>query len=208
MIAAAISRPDFRWLSALPLALLITLSLLYLMHQLVFSDAMPPDDALPLTIDDVVYLPKEIITEYEEKPVKPPAPIEQPQPLPFEAPEIDKMVTAAGPGFGKPIMAGGDGGTKVTLSTGGALVKRVMVPPVYPQRLLARGVEGYVDLQFDVTEYGATKNIIVLRSEPESAFDSAAIKAVERWRYRPAMADGMPVASNNVRERIRFTIEQ
>ncbi len=66
------------------------------------------------------------------------------------------------------------------------------VAPVYPPaaELLGRG--GYVDLQFTVRADGTVADITVTHAEPRGMFDSAAIEAVRKWRYKPVMLDGRP----------------
>lgn len=68
----------------------------------------------------------------------------------------------------------------------------VRIPPEYPQRAAARGVEGYVLMRFIVTETGAVEAPEVLRAEPPGYFESAARRAVLRWKYQPQIRDGKP----------------
>jgi protein TonB len=78
---------------------------------------------------------------------------------------------------------------------------------VYPARALARGVEGYVDMSFTVTLTGTVENPVVLYST-NSLFDRSAIQAVLRFKYKPRVVDGVPVAVPNVKTRISFRIEE
>lgn len=68
----------------------------------------------------------------------------------------------------------------------------VRIPPEYPQRALARGVEGFVVLRFIITETGAVEAPEVMRAEPPGYFESAARRAVARWKYQPQIRDGKP----------------
>ena len=49
-----------------------------------------------------------------------------------------------------------------------------------------------------------TGDIVVTNSNPRRFFDSAAIKAVGQWRYKPLTRDGKP-AEQRVAVRIRFS---
>lgn len=80
------------------------------------------------------------------------------------------------------------------------------VNPVYPHGPLQRGIEGFVDLGFDIDEKGATQNITVIAAQPERVFNKAAIKAVSKWRYEPRVIDGEGVYQSGLSTRIRFTI--
>jgi len=80
--------------------------------------------------------------------------------------------------------------------------------PKYPPRALERGTEGLVVLEFTVAADGTVKDIVVVSSHPPGLFDSAAIRAVERWRYRPRMVNGSPVESHRMRADIVFRLQR
>jgi protein TonB len=84
----------------------------------------------------------------------------------------------------------------------------VRVDPVYPPRQEARGVEGSVRVQFDVTATGAVRNAIVLASEPRGVFDEAALEAIARWRYNPRIVGGAAVERVGLQTLIRFTLKE
>lgn len=76
-----------------------------------------------------------------------------------------------------------------------ALVK---VLPEYPRSALARGIEGRVTVEFDVTQEGIVQNIRVLESS-NIVFVDASIDAVSRFRY--------PVnSSRQVQEQFSFRL--
>jgi protein TonB len=81
------------------------------------------------------------------------------------------------------------------------------VQPVYPYRARTRGIEGYVDVRFTVTPDGSVTSPEVLESQPPGLFDHAALRAVERWRFAPAMRGDKAVEAR-VQIRIRFTLDQ
>jgi protein TonB len=76
--------------------------------------------------------------------------------------------------------------------------------PIYPRELRQRKVEGTVYVVFVVDTDGR-----VLRPEvegsPDAAFDSAAIDAVRRWRFEPAVVRGEKVKAK-MRVPIRFSL--
>jgi periplasmic protein TonB len=83
----------------------------------------------------------------------------------------------------------------------------VQLRPLYPAHARMRHLEGSVTVEFVVSGEGKPGSISVLSSEPGTVFCSAAIRAVERWRFRPGTRDGKPVAVR-VRQRIRFQLEE
>jgi protein TonB len=47
----------------------------------------------------------------------------------------------------------------------------------------------------------------VVESTPPGMFERAALRAIERWRYRPAVVDGEPVERRGLQVRLRFELE-
>lgn len=68
-------------------------------------------------------------------------------------------------------------------------------PPVYPELARRRGQQGRVLLLVHVGADGMPVAVTVDRSSGYSSLDHAAIAAVERWRFAPAMQGGRPVAA-------------
>lgn len=77
----------------------------------------------------------------------------------------------------------------------------------YPIKMLARRKEGFVDVGFTVDERGFVQDTRVVVTSGESAFDRAALAAVQQFRYAPAFTNGMPVATEHVRTRITFRLD-
>ena len=69
-----------------------------------------------------------------------------------------------------------------------------MVPARYPRRAEERGVSGWVELLFTVTEEGDTTDITVSNADPRGVFDSSAIRAVEQWKFTPRQFRGRTIA--------------
>jgi protein TonB len=78
------------------------------------------------------------------------------------------------------------------------------VPPIYPARAQASGIEGWVEVDFTITENGQVQDLAVHAASNPGVFDDAAVKAVSQWRYQPVMRDHQPVAVRT-RVRIRFS---
>lgn len=78
-------------------------------------------------------------------------------------------------------------------------------PPVYPQLARQRRIEGWVDLEFTVGIDGRVDNVEIIAAEPANVFDTAAERALLRWRFEPAFRDGAPAATRT-RTRINFTL--
>jgi protein TonB len=79
-------------------------------------------------------------------------------------------------------------------------------PPRYPPRAEREGVTGYVDLLFVVNESGFATQITVLKEDPQGyGFAAAAIEAVRKLRFQPAMLQRIPV-KQKVRRRVNFEL--
>jgi protein TonB len=66
------------------------------------------------------------------------------------------------------------------------------VEPDVPAKALNRR-RGTIVLKVLVNEQGRIARVLVERGIPGSVLESAAINAVLRWRFQPAIKDGQPV---------------
>lgn len=55
--------------------------------------------------------------------------------------------------------------------------------PEYPAELLQKRIEGYVEVEFDVTAEGAPAQARVIAAMPRGGFESASLAAIRRWRF-------------------------
>ena len=88
------------------------------------------------------------------------------------------------------------------------VIPLVRIPPDYPARALARGLEGWVEVQFTITPTGTVRNAKVVNAEPPGIFDDAALKSIARWRYNPKIEGGTAVERVGVQTVIRFQLEK
>jgi len=79
------------------------------------------------------------------------------------------------------------------------------VEPAYPQKARVNATEGWVELDFTVTESGFVKDIAVHAASTPGVFEQAAIAALAQWHYKPILRDSQPVPQR-ARVRIRFTL--
>jgi protein TonB len=93
----------------------------------------------------------------------------------------------------------------VDLVPAGNLILIKSVQPSYPSRAELNRVEGWVELDFTVTEQGTVKDIAVHAASNPGVFDQSAIEALSQWRYRPVVRDSKAIAQR-VRIRIRFAL--
>jgi protein TonB len=78
--------------------------------------------------------------------------------------------------------------------------------PVYPLGAWRARIEGWVQVEYTVTAQGATRDVEVVAAEPRGVFEAAATEAVARWRFRPRVVNGQPVAQRSA-VTLRFNVE-
>lgn len=79
--------------------------------------------------------------------------------------------------------------------------------PRYPPSAQRRGHQGTVVLRVHVDARGVPVEIDIVDGSGSRVLDRAALDAVRRWRFAPAMRDGRPVAGS-VQVPIDFTLQR
>jgi TonB family protein len=102
---------------------------------------------------------------------------------------FDTQAASAAADFGAGLVADGE------------VTRLIGVSPTYPPAALAAGVEGFVEVRFEVDAEGRVSGPEVVAAEPAGVFEDAALAAVSRWRYT-LPADG-PQART---ERVEFAL--
>ena len=87
-----------------------------------------------------------------------------------------------------------------------ALNRTRYVAPKFPRSAQRRGTSGWVDIVFTVAMDGSVKDLEVRESTPEGIFDSAALRAVERWEFEPVVENGVLV-EKRAGVRMMFALE-
>lgn len=62
----------------------------------------------------------------------------------------------------------------------------------YPTAAFRRHQQGWVQVQFTVDTDGNVTDARVQDAKPKRVFDRAALRAVDRWKFRPALRNGQP----------------
>jgi protein TonB len=78
-------------------------------------------------------------------------------------------------------------------------------PPAYPREAARRGEQGSVELIIHIAPDGTARTVEIAESSGSAELDRSAREAVLSWRFRPAIRDGMPIASV-LPFRVKFTI--
>jgi periplasmic protein TonB len=67
--------------------------------------------------------------------------------------------------------------------------------PAYPEGARRRGEQGRVVVRVAVSAEGSPLDVSVASSSGHASLDAAALAAVRRWRFVPAIQGGKPVAA-------------
>lgn len=187
------------------LSAVVTATLFLLMQALIATEVPVLESSAPQRWDVTMPEREKPEVKTEERVEKPEKPEETPK---WETPTTTTD-TIDGPlaGYGnfEPTTDMGDIKTGSGSST---IVPVFRIAPDYPPRALRRGIEGHVDLIFDVSASGKTENIRVLDAQPEGVFETAAIRTLGKWKYKPPMQDGVPYGQTDMTTRISFRLEE
>jgi protein TonB len=196
-----------RYAFAIVTGTMVTLGLLYLMQFLIESgEKALVNPGKKYYLEFVRVKRNETVNTEDLTPEKPPKPQETPDVPPQEMDSVDPnapTINIPPPTVASDTSVAGPGGMNIAE---GDYLPIVRVAPVYPARALARGIEGYVDMEFTVTTTGTVINPIVVFST-SGLFNRAAERAVLKFKYKPRVVDGQPVEVPGVRTRITFKIE-
>jgi protein TonB len=198
-------------------AMAVTVGLFVLMQQLV-----SPDDRFRGELEPIkgirfgpVDIPDEIVEKSRRKPDQPPPP-DKPPPLPRMPMARADSLNPQMPLMNMPrldlTLAGGQGlylgqVQQIDGNAEGDVVPVVVIRPMYPREAAIAGTEGWVKVEFTITETGAVKNPRVVDAEPARIFNREAIRAILKWKFKPRVIDGVAV-ERQATQTIDFTLQE
>ncbi len=195
-------------LARLPLAIIgaviMALALFYAMHFMISQGKGRISKSEDYSVVDFVRLKRETETRLKKRviPKKPPLPKEPPPPpqlsvaqennvampnLKMDMPRITNSGVAGGP------FMGAMGSSAGVARSDGELMPLVKIAPRYPRKAALAKKEGWVKVEFIVTELGTVKDVKVVGSKPRRLFDRAAKRAILKWKFKPRIVDGKAV---------------
>ena len=80
------------------------------------------------------------------------------------------------------------------------------VPAVYPHDLVQWGIEGWVVVEYTITEKGRVEDAVIHAEYPEGLFSKAALNAVKKYIYQPRKVDGKPVKVTGKLHKLNFNL--
>ena len=193
------------------LGVCVTAGLFCFMQYLIVTADRELNEGDSTNLIDFVRLKRdESIQRRQLKPKKPPPPDTPPPQPPTPQlenlnPNAEKIAISAAPVETDIEMSGG-----FSLGVGeGDYLPIVKVAPIYPQRALSRGVEGFCVVQYTVTRNGTIRDPFVLEDQCSSSlFHRASIQAALKFKYKPRVVDGQSIEVPGVRNKFTFEIQE
>ncbi len=96
------------------------------------------------------------------------------------------------------------------VGTGGIstnVIPLVRIPPRYPMRAARRKIEGWVKVEFTITEDGTVADPVVVDAQPLNIFDRAALTAIKRWKFKAKIIDGEAFEQRAI-QKLEFTLSK
>jgi len=125
-----------------------------------------------------------------------------------DAPRIDQHAASPDAPVAAPARPAAGTTTPAAAEAAAGVPRLVSSPaPVYPRSALRSGASGNVQLRIQVGIDGVPADVEVVSSSRNRELDRAAVQAVRRWRFAPAMQNGVPVPAS-VQQTISFEAQQ
>lgn len=188
------------FISAL-VAVLVTALLFTLMNVLVSSPTNFANNNQNQSVIDFIRLKNDSQTQTKNRDKKEPPKPKKPQLPPTESvaqsdsvaqlnidmPKVDvDLNMSASNVLGDAVVGMGMGD--------GDVVPLVRMPASYPRKAQSRKIEGYVSARLFINAEGTVDKVEIIDSKPKGIFERAAIKALYKYKFRPKISNGKPVA--------------
>ncbi len=193
------------------LGVFVTTGLLWTMQYLIATgeDKLGEDRSVRL-VDFVRLKRSEFAQRREIKPEKPPAPEAPPDTPP--TPKLDDVNASAD----KIAISAVPVETNIELSGAGFslgvgegdYLPIVKVAPIYPDRALSRGIEGFCIVEYTVTRNGTVRDPRIIEDQcTSSLFHRASLQAALKFKYKPRVVDGVAIEVPGVQNMFTYKIE-
>ena len=202
----------FRVFAGIVSGLAITAALFWVMQYMIQTTDRQLNEAGSTQLVDFVRLRRdETIHRRELKPRKPPPPQSPPE-LP-STPQMDSL----NPNVETIAISAAPVETDIQISSAGFslgvgegdYLPIVKVAPIYPQRALVHGIEGYCVVQYTVTRQGTIRDPFVIEDQCTNAlFHRASLQAALKFKYKPRVIDGQTVEVPGVQNKFTYVIEE
>jgi len=195
--------------SSISIGAITTFALFAFMAHLISSADLTWTETEKPAVITIFQTPDEPKVIVKERPKMTPPPPQMVPRVPNEAPQDITDVAMVGYQLtGLDVISDFDGSKGVNMAPDSDARPLVRVNPKYPITAARDGIEGWVNLSFDINEIGEVVNINVIEAMPKKTFNKAAKDALRKWKYRAKLVDGKPIVQHNLSVLLEFTMEQ
>lgn len=207
----------FRTIVAALIAAGVTFGLFIFMQKLISSRGGQNQDIEAITGIHFgpVDIPDEVVHRSRQKPKRPEPPKNPPPPPKMQVSKPNQVVQDMPqldiPNIDNPLV-GGEGmfiGNFATVdkTEEGDVIPIVVIRPMYPRDAAMQGLEGWVKVEFTITEVGTVKDPRVVDADPPRVFNREALRAILKWKFKPRVVDGVAV-ERPATQIIEFNLDQ
>ncbi len=202
-----------RYIASGLLAAIVTMAAFFLMQKLISETAGERES--PESPPGIRFVNIDIEAEIQRRQRRKPEPPPPSQPPPshpdlqiaevqqqrLQIPRLDLPKFNSGLASGPPVL----GTLGFDRSAEGEVIPLARFQPQYPREALMSATEGYVIVEFTITETGAVRNPRVVESRPPRLFDREALRAIMRWKFKPRVVDGVAI-ERRARQKLEFNL--
>jgi len=201
-----------RYSASAAMAAAVTFGLVFLMHSLIASGTLDLRDVKRGRIVDFVRLKRETEAEKKQRILPQAQQLEAPPPPELDLsslapPDLGSLSALSASAFAPELDIGGMPGLGAAPADTD-VVPLVRVNPQYPSRALLANIEGWVHVEFTITAAGTVKEARVIDADPPGYFERAALGAVQKYKYRPKIDDGVAVERPGVQVVLSFKLDK
>jgi protein TonB len=174
----------------------LSLALFWLMQAMISNNQQGFKKTKNIQMTEFVRLKRDTKLQTKDRkiPDQPPPPEKRPPPPPMQMQQTrisqNKLPTMDMPNLDIPLQTDRFSGSLINgiqmgvgeISTN--VIPLVRIPPRYPMRAANRGIEGWVKVEFTITEQGTVKDAMVADAQPGTIFNRAALQAIARWKFK------------------------
>lgn len=189
------------------LAIPVAGGLFFIMQYLIATADPKIDDSKTRKVADIHMPEREIETNLkEQKPDKVDDPEEPPPDL--DTPDLDMDMDVEIVNTAPTASVDVEISTTGMATGDGEYLPIVKVAPIYPRRAQTRGITGYCIVEYTVTTSGAIRDPVAVDCQPAGVFESASLKAAEKFKYKPRVVDGEAIEVAGVQNKFTYELEQ
>jgi protein TonB len=87
------------------------------------------------------------------------------------------------------------------------LIPLMRIQPQYPRNAQRDRIEGFVEFKITINPDGTVKSAVPINAKPRGVFESAAMQAILKWKFKPKVVDGKGVETTGT-QKIEFHMEK